>query len=100
MKEDVLWSNLSQAKIADLLQEKHGIKVSTTVIKQLLKKHNFRRPLGKKLIIIQVALRNEQFENMARLKAEYEAAGNPVISMDTKKKEYLAIYTEMVIYIL
>ena len=33
--------------------------------------------------------RNAQFENIARLKAEYQAAGNPVISMDTKKKEYL-----------
>jgi hypothetical protein len=33
--------------------------------------------------------RNEQFENIARLKAEYQAAGNPIISMDTKKKEYL-----------
>ncbi len=33
--------------------------------------------------------RNEQFENIARLKAEYVAAGNPVVSMDTKKKEFL-----------
>jgi hypothetical protein len=33
--------------------------------------------------------RNAQFENIARLKAEFEALGNPVISMDTKKKEYL-----------
>ncbi len=33
--------------------------------------------------------RNAQFENIACLKAKYLAAGNPVISMDTKKKEYL-----------
>jgi len=33
--------------------------------------------------------RNEQFENIARLKTDYAADGNPVISMDTKKKEYL-----------
>lgn len=37
----------------------------------------------------EVQQRNAQFENIARLKAEYQAAGNPVISMDTKKKEYL-----------
>ncbi len=37
----------------------------------------------------QVKHRNEQFENIARLKKTYIAAGNPVISMDTKKKEYL-----------
>lgn len=33
--------------------------------------------------------RNAQFENIARLKAGYQASGNPIISMDTKKKEYL-----------
>jgi hypothetical protein len=33
--------------------------------------------------------RNQQFENIVCLKAEYTAAGNPIISMDTKKKEYL-----------
>ena len=37
----------------------------------------------------ETAHRNEQFENIARLKAEYRASGNPIISMDTKKKEYL-----------
>ena len=34
-----------------------------------------------------VAHRNEQFEHIARLKAEYEATDNPILSMDTKKKE-------------
>lgn len=33
--------------------------------------------------------RDEQFGNIARLTAEYKAAGNPIISMDTKKKEQL-----------
>jgi len=37
----------------------------------------------------ETAHRNEQFENIARLKTEYQVAGNPIISMDTKKKEYL-----------
>jgi hypothetical protein len=36
-----------------------------------------------------VKYRNAQFENIARLKAGYVAASNPVVSMDTKKKEYL-----------
>ena len=33
--------------------------------------------------------RDQQFENIVCLKAEYTAASNPIISMDTKKKEYL-----------
>ena len=32
---------------------------------------------------------NAQFENIARLKAEYQASGNPIMSKDTKKKEYV-----------
>ena len=33
--------------------------------------------------------RNAQFENIARLKADYLARGEPVISIDTKKKELI-----------
>lgn len=36
-----------------------------------------------------VSDRNEQFENIAELSDPYIAAGNPVISIDTKKKEYI-----------
>ena len=35
--------------------------------------------------------RNAQFENVARLKAEYLGAGLPVLSIDTKKKELLGV---------
>lgn len=37
----------------------------------------------------QVPQRNEQFENIATLVAEYRQTANPIISIDTKKKEYL-----------
>src|SRR5438046_1628577 len=33
--------------------------------------------------------RNQQFENIARLKREFLASGDPVLSMDTKKKELI-----------
>ena len=36
-----------------------------------------------------VPYRNEQFENIALYKAQYQQMGNPIISIDTKKKEYL-----------
>ena len=35
----------------------------------------------------EVAYRNEQFERIKELREEYVAAGNPVMSIDTKKKE-------------
>jgi hypothetical protein len=37
----------------------------------------------------QHADRNAQFENIAELKEQYQSAGHPVISIDTKKKEML-----------
>ena len=33
--------------------------------------------------------RNEQFENISRLKSDYKKQENPIISIDTKKKEQL-----------
>jgi hypothetical protein len=33
--------------------------------------------------------RNAPFENIGRLRQEYHAAGDPVLSIDTKKKELL-----------
>ena len=90
MDEKVLWTDLTLGEIVAGLREDHGIRVSKWVVRRLLKKHNYRRRKAqKKRTMKQVANRNAQFENIARLIAEYRAAGNPVISMDTKKKEYL-----------
>ena len=44
--------------------------------------------------------RNEQFKNIARLKKEYHNQGNPVLSVDTKKKEFLgSLYREGKLYV-
>lgn len=93
MDETVRWTDLSVGQIAELFYADHGMKVSKFVVRRLLKKHHYRRRKAqKKLTMKAVAYRNEQFENIARLKSEYEAAGNPIVSMDTKKKEYLGTF--------
>jgi len=90
MDEKVRWTNLKPWQIGQLLEKEHAIRVSLNVIRQLLKKHDYRRRKAQKRLTKQHVLhRNEQFENILRLKAAYEAAHNPVISMDGKKKEYL-----------
>ena len=43
MREDVRWTDLTPREIADGLNEEYQVKVSTTVIRKLLKKHNYRR---------------------------------------------------------
>jgi transposase len=90
MNEKVRWTQLTYDDMKQRLSAQFTIQVSSTVIKKLLKKHGFkRRKAQKKETMKKVAGRNDQFERIAELKALYQAAGNPVISMDTKKKEYL-----------
>ena len=93
MSENVIWTNLTQCEISDRIYEQYGISVSTTVIAKLLKNHNYRRRKAQKSKCIKtVKNRNEQFENIAKLKHEYRINGEPIISMDTKKKEDLGNY--------
>lgn len=88
MDENIRWTNLSHKQISLKMQEK-GISVSHTVIKKLLNKHGFKkRKAFKNKSIGSSENRNEQFENIAKLKAEYYKDGNPVISMDTKKRNF------------
>jgi hypothetical protein len=90
MDETVRWTHLRPQEIADRLAERYGTKVSRPVIRKLLKKHHYRRRQAlKKQTLKNVPHRNDQFENITKLIAAYEQAGNPIMSMDTKKKEYL-----------
>ena len=87
MDETIKWTNLSRPAIVEKLKEQ-GINVSVTVVAQLLKKHGFRprqafkAEAGKK----NIPQRDEQFKNIERLKQEYTDKGNPVLSMDVKKR--------------
>ena len=90
MDEQVIWTDLTSHEIAGLLEQQFHVRVSKTVIYKLLKKHHYRRRKAqKKQTLKSVAHRDEQFAKISVLKAEFEAAGNPIISFDTKKKEYL-----------
>jgi hypothetical protein len=102
MDEKVRWTNLKPWQIAKLLADRYDLRVSLNVVRQLLKKHNYRRRKAQKRASRKnVAHRNEQFENIIRLKAEYEATGKPVVSMDTKKKEHLGnLYRDGQLYTL
>jgi len=105
MNEEIKWTNLAPAEIAEKLEAKHGVRVSETVIRQLLPKHHYRRRKAQKTKTAKtVKNRNEQFENIATLITAFTQAGNPIISIDTKKKEWLGdfyregrLYTQKVI---
>jgi hypothetical protein len=99
MDERVKWTNLRRAQIAERLIGV-GHKVSVTVVDQLLTRHDYRKRKALKSIPGGVSKhRNEQFLNIARLIQEQHAAGNPVLSMDTKKKEHIGnLYRDGTLY--
>ena len=93
MDETIKWTHLTRQEIATLLADA-GVAVSVTVVDQLLEKHHFRKRKAVKTVATGAHdQRDAQFENSARLKADYHAAGNPILSMDVKKKSSSAIST-------
>jgi transposase len=99
MNEQVKWTNLSVEAIKQGLK-KAGITVSRNIVRKLLKKHGYvkRKALKKKAAGGHVN-RNAQFERIMALRQDYEATGNPIISVDTKKKELLGnLYREGRLY--
>ncbi len=91
MDEKVRWTNLTHNEIVKALWLDHDLVVSKTVVRKLLKKHGYRRRKAQKRLGFKkdIKYRDAQFKNILRLKADYLAAGNPAVSMDTKKKEHI-----------
>jgi len=92
MREDVKWTNLTKREITDRLAET-STPVSVNIVTQLLDEADFRRrKLRKTRAMGSAPRRNDQFEHIAQLLHQYENSPNPVLSMDTKKKEPLGPY--------
>jgi hypothetical protein len=86
MQEQVRWTNLTYQEIIDHMSTE-GITISKPVVKQLLQEHGYvKRKAQKRLSTGEHRDRHAQFEHIAGLKAEYQGSGNPIISVDTKKK--------------
>ncbi len=90
MREDIKWTDLTRREISRRLAER-GTPGGRGVVKQLLRRHGYVKRKAQKVKAMgpRHPDRNAQFENIARLKQEYLETGQPVVSMDTKKKELL-----------
>jgi hypothetical protein len=89
MRPGVLWTNLSLRRIRAALRDR-GFRIGVGAVRQLLRRHGFgRRKAQKNLSPKRHPQRDQQFQKIARLRAEYEASPNPIISVDTKKKEFV-----------
>jgi hypothetical protein len=89
MREGVLWTNLSLRELSRRLIDM-GTPASRRTIRRLLRSLKVGcRTARKKKTMGHHPDRNAQFENITRLRRAYEASGDAVISIDTKKKEQL-----------
>lgn len=81
------WLNCRLADIAEKLDAAHT--VSLPVLSRLLHKHHYRLHVNHKTIEKTAAHpeRNQQFEYLYQQRNAHQAAGQPTLSLDTKKKE-------------
>src|SRR4029453_885094 len=86
MREGVLWTNLSLRELSSRLV---ALGTPRTLRRLRRKLKVGRRTARKKKTMGHHPDRNAQFENIVRLRRAYEASGDAVISIDTKKKELL-----------
>ena len=91
-QDGVLWTNLSRPKIAEELLG-HGFRVNVAVVSQLLERHRLgRRKACKTLSMGDHADRDRQFRIIAKHREAYMQSGDPIVSMDTKHKEFLGLF--------
>lgn len=89
MLEDLFWTDLCMAEIAQELANRET-PVSAPTVKKLLDENGFaKRQILKDLAGGNVPERNTQFERIEQLRSDYRRQNNPILSIDTKKKELL-----------
>lgn len=83
------WTTLSLHDIQKLLLDKYTIKVSYRTVGDLLEQLGYSKQANQKMLQVGTPNpnRNEQFEYINNKVKEFIEAGDPVISVDTKKKE-------------
>jgi hypothetical protein len=92
MKPDVLWTNLSLSAIAERMGEL-GTPVGPSIVEQLLgEAHLGRRQAFKTVAMGPTPDRNQQFEIISFYKEFYFDSLNPILSIDTKKRELLGLF--------
>jgi hypothetical protein len=89
VQEDVKWTHLTQPQIAAGWKAA-GTPVSVSVVRKLLRHFGSKRRKARKVLALgSHPDRDRQFRKITRLTRRFLRAGQPVISIDTKKKELL-----------
>jgi len=87
---DRKWCRMSLAKIADCLAGRLDIRVSATTVGRLLEDWGYSLKANRKCLSSGASPhRDVQFGIIGGLRNQFAAAGDPIISVDTKKKELI-----------
>jgi Rhodopirellula transposase DDE domain len=99
MRPDVVWTDLTPQEISDSLRA-HAVCVGPRIVRRMLDTLGLaRRQIAKVLPGGDSPHRDAQFRHVATLIQEFLEAGNPVFSIDTKKKEFLGtLYRDGKVY--
>jgi len=99
MRADVVWTDVTPQEIADRLQAQ-AVSVSPRIVRRILDTLGFaRRQMAKVLPGGDSPQRDAQFRHVSHLIQEFLEAGNPILSIDTKKKEVLGtLYRDGKVY--
>ena len=100
MRPDLVWTDLTPREISLALHQDGHASIGTRVVRRILADLGLaRRQIAKVLPGGETVDRDPQFQYIAKLKAQFLAAGNPVLSIDTKKKEFLGtLYRNGTVY--
>lgn len=89
MRHDLVWTDLTPTEIANTLQT-HNLSVGPRIVRRILDTLGFaRRRIAKVLPGGETQDRDPQFRHLAHLINDFQEEGNPILSIDTKKKEFL-----------
>ena len=84
---------MTPGKVSICLKERLGLQVSATTVRRLLSQLKYSlKGNSKTLAGKNHPDRNEQFSIIKHLRGQFSATGDPVISVDTKKKELIGLF--------
>lgn len=87
------WSRQTPGKIASCLQERLHLHVSAATVYRLLSQLDYSLKVNCKTLAAGTHPdRNDQFSRLESFRRQFKAAGDPVISVDTKKKELIGLF--------
>ena len=89
----IKWMRTTPGKVASYLRHSLGINISRTTVRKFLRGMGYSLKCNRKVLVPKSAPeRDQQFYIIRDKREEFEAEGEPIISVDTKKRELVGLF--------